>query len=197
MDIWSFGVTLFELYKGDPPYADQPGIRAMYVTSTQGCPALPTTASKDFRDFVAQTVKMDPKDRPSATELLKHKWIRNAKRPAGVFEDRVDKFERWRVRGGDDDDDSGSEDEPDEDDALDADVDFWDLSDEPPTEEQIQAGRKAAEEAASAAAADPNAGLASVPGGADAFWADRLKMPTASQRKERKRKRGRLPTPKE
>ena len=40
--------------------------------------------SPGFRDFISQCLQMDARQRPTAKELLRHRWIRNAKRTSSL-----------------------------------------------------------------------------------------------------------------
>eukprot|EP01084_Bolivina_argentea_P004113 7785_1 len=80
-DIWALGVTAIEMATGKPPYYDILPFKAIFVIANANPPTLPTkdnNFSKDFQDFIACCTIKDPAKRPSANELLQHKWIKNA-----------------------------------------------------------------------------------------------------------------------
>ncbi|KAG7099959.1 hypothetical protein E1B28_001752 [Marasmius oreades] len=56
--------------------------------------------SKPFKDFVAYCLQRDPRERPSARELLRHKFVRMAKKTSYLTE-LIERHERWRAEGGD------------------------------------------------------------------------------------------------
>lgn len=60
--------------------------------------------SKNFRDFVSCCLQRDPLSRPTAKELLKHKFIKNAKKSSYLTE-LIERHEMWRVEGGHREDD--------------------------------------------------------------------------------------------
>jgi serine/threonine protein kinase len=66
-----------EMAEGQPPYIDYPPLRALFLIATHGSPTLeePALWSDDMKDFIAQMVAIDPLDRPSASELLKHPFL--------------------------------------------------------------------------------------------------------------------------
>jgi len=80
VDIWSLGIMIMEMAEGEPPYMEFPPLRALFLITTKGIPDLkePDKWSRDFRDFVAKTLEKDPEKRPSATELLKHPYMKSA-----------------------------------------------------------------------------------------------------------------------
>jgi len=53
---------------------------------------------------VAYCLQRDPKDRPTARDLLKHKFVRVAKKTSYLTE-LIERHERWKVEGGDKPDD--------------------------------------------------------------------------------------------
>lgn len=119
-DIWSLGITAIELAKGEPPYADLHPMKVLFLipknpppTLDSGTPGNPphqsggsssqsqsNDFSKTFKDFVSLCLQRDPKARPSAKELLKHKFIKNAKRTSYLTE-LIERFERWKFESND------------------------------------------------------------------------------------------------
>jgi mitogen-activated protein kinase kinase kinase 1 len=77
VDIWGVGVTAFEFLQGNPPYRNLDRRGAMYNiemgrTWSKCEEKFPSTVSDDLKDFIRKCVQQNPKDRPSAEQLLEH-----------------------------------------------------------------------------------------------------------------------------
>ncbi|KAJ5313977.1 uncharacterized protein N7443_000861 [Penicillium atrosanguineum] len=113
-DIWSLGITAIELACGDPPYADIHPMKVLFLIPKNPPPILNGDFSKSFKQFVELCLRRDPKERPSAKELLEHPFIKRAKRTTYLTE-LIERAERWQAthRGqGDDEDDYDEIQEP-------------------------------------------------------------------------------------
>ncbi|KAJ6078667.1 hypothetical protein N7467_008420 [Penicillium canescens] len=114
-DIWSLGITAIELACGDPPYADIHPMKVLFLIPKNPPPTLNGNFSKLFKQFVELCLRRDPKERPSAKELLEHPFVKRAKRTTYLTE-LIERAERWQIthRGqGEDDDYDYDEREPD------------------------------------------------------------------------------------
>jgi len=82
-DIWSLGITAIEMACGKPPYSNEPPLKVLLKVPTAPPPTLPDDVvddfSEDFKDFIKLCLMKVDKDRPTATELLQHKWIKAGK----------------------------------------------------------------------------------------------------------------------
>jgi serine/threonine-protein kinase 24/25/MST4 len=99
-DIWSLGITALELALGEPPYSDIHPMKVLFLIPKNPAPVLEGNFSKDFKDFVHKCLRKEPRERPSARELLKHPWVRKAKRTAYLTE-LIERHERWQASHGD------------------------------------------------------------------------------------------------
>jgi len=134
-DIWSMGITAIEMAKGEPPYADLHPMRVLFLIPKNPPPVLEGNFSKSFKEFVALCLNKDPEERPTAKDLLKHRFIKAAKKTPMLVE-LIERRQRWLQVVGDPDseDDSEGGDEPDP--GADVDWDFGTMTKkEPPKQE--------------------------------------------------------------
>jgi serine/threonine kinase 3 len=89
-DIWSLGITAIEMAEGRPPYAEVHPMRAIFMIPTKPSPTLKEQEpwSGACHEFIAKCLIKNPVERPSATSLLKQKFITSAK-PVGILQDMV------------------------------------------------------------------------------------------------------------
>ncbi|XP_043104450.1 mitogen-activated protein kinase kinase kinase 19-like [Puntigrus tetrazona] len=76
-DIWSIGCTVYEMATGKPPLAHMNKMAALfYIGAQKGLmPSLTDDFSTHAKGFVKACLTRDPKQRPSAEELLRHPFI--------------------------------------------------------------------------------------------------------------------------
>ncbi|KAK0516708.1 hypothetical protein JMJ35_001311 [Cladonia borealis] len=108
-DIWSLGITALELANGEPPYSDIHPMKVLFLIPKNPPPTLQGDFSKNFKEFVDLCLKRSPQERPSAKELLKHPFIKRAKKSTYLTE-LIERHERWQAVHDDRESDDGSED---------------------------------------------------------------------------------------
>jgi serine/threonine protein kinase len=82
-DIWSLGVILYELVTRDYPWTIGNG-PLMYKQILSGKFPIPTGVSSICVDLIVRILKLRPKDRPTASQILESNWFKLAPAKSGI-----------------------------------------------------------------------------------------------------------------
>ncbi|KAL4369045.1 hypothetical protein GQ457_05G006980 [Hibiscus cannabinus] len=75
VDIWSLGCTIIEMFTGKAPWSEYEGAAAMFKVM-RDTPPIPETLSPEGKDFLRCCFKRNPAERPSASVLLEHRFVK-------------------------------------------------------------------------------------------------------------------------
>uniref|UniRef100_A0A8D0GW37 non-specific serine/threonine protein kinase n=1 Tax=Sphenodon punctatus TaxID=8508 RepID=A0A8D0GW37_SPHPU len=86
VDIWSLGVMVIEMVDGEPPYFNEPPLKAMKMIRDNLPPKLKNAhkVSPSLKGFLDRLLVRDPAQRATAVELLKHPFLGKAGAPSCI-----------------------------------------------------------------------------------------------------------------
>ncbi|XP_050375393.1 serine/threonine-protein kinase 1 isoform X2 [Argentina anserina] len=99
VDVWALGVSAIEMAEGLPPRSAVHPMRVLFMISLEPAPMLEDKEkwSLVFHDFVAKCLTKEPRLRPTAAEMLKHKFIEKCKCGPSAMVPRIEKARQIRT----------------------------------------------------------------------------------------------------
>ncbi|KAM4730951.1 serine/threonine-protein kinase 24a isoform 2-T2 [Anableps anableps] len=110
-DIWSLGITAIELAKGEPPHSELHPMKVLFLIPKNNPPTLEGNYSKLLKEFVEACLNKEPSFRPTAKELLRHKFIARHAKKTTYLTELIDRYKRWKSEQSRDDSSSDESDE--------------------------------------------------------------------------------------
>ncbi|KAH7102896.1 Pkinase-domain-containing protein [Auriculariales sp. MPI-PUGE-AT-0066] len=96
-DLWSLGITAIEMARGEPPLSEYHPMRVLFLIPKAKPPVLEGPFSLAFKEFVSLCLTKDPMQRPTARELLQHRFIKSSRKTASLTE-LTERYQDFRAR---------------------------------------------------------------------------------------------------
>ena len=86
VDVWSLGIIIIEMIDGEPPYLNEPPVRALYLIAINGRPKIKNSKkfSTQLMEFVTKCLQVDVERRATADELLEDEFLLKAENLASL-----------------------------------------------------------------------------------------------------------------
>ncbi|KAK7274975.1 hypothetical protein RIF29_16078 [Crotalaria pallida] len=99
VDVWALGVSAIEMAEGTPPRSSVHPMRVLFMISIEPAPMLEDKEkwSLYFHDFVAKCLTKEPRLRPTAAEMLKHKFFEKWKTGSAAMLPKLEKARQVRA----------------------------------------------------------------------------------------------------
>ncbi|CAM8950465.1 unnamed protein product [Rhodiola kirilowii] len=99
VDVWALGVSAIEMAEGLPPRSAVHPMRVLFMISIEPAPMLEDKEkwSLVFHDFIAKCLTKEPRLRPTAAEMLKHKFIVKCKTGASAMLPKIENARKIRA----------------------------------------------------------------------------------------------------
>ncbi|KAI4381391.1 hypothetical protein MLD38_007463 [Melastoma candidum] len=99
VDVWALGVSAIEMAEGLPPRASVHPMRVLFMISIEPAPMLEDKEkwSLVFHDFIAKCLTKEPRSRPTASEMLKHKFIEKCQWSASAMLPKIEEARKIKA----------------------------------------------------------------------------------------------------
>ncbi|KAG4403216.1 hypothetical protein AAZX31_01G056500 [Glycine max] len=99
VDVWALGVSAIEMAEGVPPRSSVHPMRVLFMISIEPAPMLEDKEkwSLYFHDFVAKCLTKELRLRPTASEMLKHKFFEKWKSGSAAMLPKLEKARQIRA----------------------------------------------------------------------------------------------------
>ncbi|KAL0077229.1 Pkinase-domain-containing protein [Phycomyces blakesleeanus] len=95
-DIWSLGITVYEMATGNPPLSHVDPMRAVILIPRSKPPRLEDKFSPAIREFIDMCLCEDPEERLSAEELSKSKFIKGSSKTKSILREVIGRYDKWK-----------------------------------------------------------------------------------------------------
>lgn len=99
-DLWSTGITVYEMAMGNPPLMTYSQIEVLHWIPRRAPPKLEVKDerewSQNMKEFMELCLTIEPSQRPTADELSKSKWIKGASKvPTSLLKELIIRYGGW------------------------------------------------------------------------------------------------------
>ncbi|KAI9217249.1 Mst3 kinase in complex with Mnadp [Blastocladiella britannica] len=95
-DVWSLGITIYEIATGGPPHLGRDPMKALLMAGSIDNIRLEGDFSQAMKDFVSACLQEVPTQRSSVDELAKHKWFKSLRLGTAILQELVIRHEEWQ-----------------------------------------------------------------------------------------------------
>ena len=101
VDVWAYGITLFECAMGAPPNRQKVGRQLKQAIRNSPPKLSPEEFPEDLCDLVSFACEIDPKKRPTMNEICEHNYVKDTAEthPTSMLQDLVVDFYNWQNKG--------------------------------------------------------------------------------------------------
>ena len=101
VDVWAFGITIYECAMGAPPNARKMGRQLHQAVRNQPPKLSSDKFSEDLCDLISFVCELDPQKRPTMAQVCEHKYIANTTEtfPTSILSELVERYYAWASQG--------------------------------------------------------------------------------------------------